>query len=123
MKIVINRCYGGFGLSDMAFEKLLNRKGILFEIEDRNGSNHYYDAGHLGDGKHFLYDREFVSDRSDADLVAVVEELGKESNAYCALLAIANVPDDVDWYIEEHDGMEWVAETHRTWTEIGQVGD
>ncbi len=123
MKIVINRCYGGFGLSDMAFENLLNRKRILFETEDRNGSKHYYEAGHLGDGKYFLYDREFVSDRSDADLVAVVEELGVKSNAYCALLAIANVPDDVDWYIEEHDGMEYVAEAHRTWTEKSQVGD
>jgi hypothetical protein len=30
-------------------------------------------------------------------------------------LAIVEIPDDVQWIIEENDGMEWVAEKHRTW--------
>jgi len=25
------------------------------------------------------------------------------------------VPDDVDWYVEEYDGLEHIAERHRTW--------
>jgi hypothetical protein len=31
------------------------------------------------------------------------------------VLLIVEVPADVDWYIEEYDGLEWVAEKHRTW--------
>jgi hypothetical protein len=31
MKIVINRCWGGFGLSDAAWEMLFDRKGIEWE--------------------------------------------------------------------------------------------
>lgn len=34
MKVAINRCFGGFGISDEAFEKLLQRKGIAFEKEE-----------------------------------------------------------------------------------------
>jgi hypothetical protein len=31
MKVAINTCFGGFGISDEAFEKLLERKGIAFD--------------------------------------------------------------------------------------------
>jgi hypothetical protein len=27
-----------------------------------------------------------------------------------------DIPDDVNWYIEEYDGNEHVAERHRTWS-------
>ena len=33
----------------------------------------------------------------------------------CSTLKIIEIPDDVDWIIEEYDGNEWVAEKHRTW--------
>jgi hypothetical protein len=26
-----------------------------------------------------------------------------------------DIPDDVKWQIEEYDGNEWIAESHRTW--------
>jgi len=31
-------------------------------------------------------------------------------------LKIVDIPDGVEWEIEEYDGMEWVAEKHRTWS-------
>ena len=34
----------------------------------------------------------------------------------CAELRVIKIPDDVKWYIDEYDGMEWVAEIHRTWS-------
>ena len=111
MKIVINKCYGGFGLSNKAFEEYLKRKGIEFitgEEKSILGENRYYDkyGNHLSD-----YD----IDRDDPDLVAVVEELGEEANGPFAELEVAEIPDDVEWTIEEHDGFEWIAEAHRTW--------
>jgi hypothetical protein len=58
---------------------------------------------------------EYDLDRTDPDLVAVVQELGKEAEGSCAELKIVEIPDDVEWQIEEYDGSEWVAEKHRTW--------
>jgi len=45
----------------------------------------------------------------------VVEELGAAAADGYSELRIADVPDDVKWFIEEYDGKEWVAEKHRTW--------
>ena len=59
--------------------------------------------------------RHFIDDRSDVDLVAVVQELGSAANGDHAKLVIVEIPDDVKWHISEYDGMEWVAENHRTW--------
>lgn len=53
--------------------------------------------------------------RSDPDLVAVVEALGKRANGSCADLAVVEIPDGVDYEIDEYDGNEHIAERHRTW--------
>jgi hypothetical protein len=49
--------------------------------------------------------------RCHPDLVAVVEELGSEAGD----LKVIEIPDDVEWIIDEHEGSEYVAEKHRTW--------
>lgn len=54
--------------------------------------------------------------RSDANLIKVVEELGKEANGDCAQLKVVEIPDDIDYFIEEYDGLEWISEKHRTWS-------
>ena len=54
-------------------------------------------------------------DRDDPVLVRVVKELGKASWGDHAKLKIVRVPADVDWQIEDYDGLEWVSEQHRTW--------
>ena len=120
-KVVINRCYGGFGLSDKAFEMLLDRKGIEFEKVPakhafRSDDSDYYRKGHVGENDHYLTYYKFGEDRSDADLVDVVEQLGEDANGWAADLQIVEIPDDVEWYVEEYDGMEHIAEEHRTWS-------
>jgi len=118
-KVAINRCWGGFGISDEAFEKLLERKGIAFEKVKTNsnlfGSN-YYQAGHAGDDDYYISNYEYYEDRSDPDLIAVIEEMGQASWSWAAEIAIVEIPDDVKWHIHEYDGMEHVAEDHRTWS-------
>lgn len=119
MKVVINRCFGGFGLSEEAFELLLNKKGIEYEKVPAKriglGKFDYYAKGHVGEDEHYLWDNDFCQDRSDADLVAVVEQLGEKADGWAAELVIVEVPDDVKWHIHEYDGSEHVAEDHRTW--------
>lgn len=120
MKIAINRCFGGFGISNEAFEKLLNRKGIAFDKVERENSAFlgaaYFKAGHAGDDDYYLSDYDFTEDRSDPDLIAVIEEMGDKANSWAAEIAIVDIPDDVKWHIHEYDGIEHVAEDHRTWS-------
>ena len=122
MKIAINRCFGGFGISNVAFEKLLERKGIEFEkvpakFPIRGNDSDYYKKGMVGsvdDG--YLSEYDFYNNRADADLIAVIEELGEDSWGWASELAIVDIPDDVEWHIDEYDGLEHVAENHRTWS-------
>ena len=119
VKIAINRCFGGFGLSNKAFELLLSKKGVEFEKKPSKksfgGGVDYYTKGHVDEYDHYLSEHSFCEDRSDADLIAVIEELGKDSWGWASDLAIVEIPDDVKWHIHEYDGMEHVAEDHRTW--------
>lgn len=136
MKVVINTCYGGFSISDEALEALAKRKGLtlywfasLFNsdrltalpLADVQASptlskRHYltmaYTSPDAGDETYF---ENRPDDRSDPDLVAVVEELGERANGSHAQLKIVEIPDGVDYVVEEYDGRECVAEKHRTW--------
>jgi hypothetical protein len=49
-------------------------------------------------------------------MIQVVEELGAAANGPCADLKVVEIPDGVEWEIDGHDGMEHVAERHRTWS-------
>jgi hypothetical protein len=91
-RVVINTCHGGFGLSTAAESKYRELAGIT-------------DPG--------FYSRRIP--RDDEHLIAVVELMGSEASNKYSELKIVDVPDDVNWYVEEYDGKEWVAERHRTW--------
>lgn len=54
-------------------------------------------------------------ERNDPDLIAVVEELGENTDGFGSELKIVDIPDDIKWYIYNYDGMETVREEHRTW--------
>ena len=123
-KIVINTCYGGFGLSDLAFREWCRRKNIptkectqkfesfsLTTVWGVTGPND--DAETPGKGGDLLSPRNI--NRDDSVLVQLVEEMGGEVNDRCGKLEIVKIPDDVEWEIEEYDGLEWIAEKHRTW--------
>ena len=58
---------------------------------------------------------EFLIERSDPALVLVVKELGVLANGIFAQLKVVEIPDDVDYQIEDDDGFEHIAEVHRTW--------
>jgi hypothetical protein len=92
MKVVINSCHGGFGLSAEAESKYKKLAGI----SDPN-----------------FYSRSIA--RDDEHLIAVVELMGPRAAGEYAELKIVEIPDDVNWYVEEYDGKEWVAEKHRIW--------
>lgn len=89
MKIVLNRIFGGFSLSEKAYEML----GLEWDT--------------FG----FAYGIE----RNDPRLVEVVEKLGEDANGKYAKLEVVTVPDGIDWEIDSYDGLETVEERHRSW--------
>lgn len=89
MKVVINKCYGGFGLSKEAYEFL----GTPWDN----------------------YGYEFSDDRTNPKLVECVENLGEKANGDYAELKVVEIPDDTTYIIEGYDGIEWIAEVHNTW--------
>lgn len=137
MKVVINNCFGGFGLSEAAMRAYYGRKGVRVFSEGGSFFTLYFDEPMppqfvLPDGQLFMpiyhpeyqnyhdwYSAHHLDDRGmsrdDPDLVAVVEELGAEASGQCASLKVVEIPDDAEWEIVEYDGNEHIAEKHRTW--------
>ena len=147
-KVVINDCYGGFGLSYIAQDKLLKAKGnkevfwyiselVAFEedeyiltdvedIEDDIFTNALPLTKYFGTivsssdmrsirKKHYAYPSIYDIERDDVDLVKVVEEMGEKASGRYSALKVVEIPKEVEFQIEEHDGNEWIAEKHRTW--------
>lgn len=92
MKVVINKCYGGFGLSEDAYEYLgLKWDGYGWAYSD--------------------YDK-----RTAPELVECVETLGsKVASGYWARLEVVEVPDGEAWEIDYYDGFETVIKPKQVW--------
>ena len=141
-KVVINSCYGGFSLSTLAIKEYMKLKGkqvYFYELDLKdlkkiklkkiNGSKDrmFIYCFTKDFGENFSYadvsDKELDEysfnsrdiKRDDEDLVKVVEKLQNNSNTMCSNLKIVEIPEDVEWQIEEYDGNEWIAEKHRIW--------
>lgn len=133
MKICINTCFGGFGISNLAKERYAEIKGIkLYKSSEKVVFGYSY---YLCPEEEFLKIQEEDKDlkceryvrsnnlifsdydleRTDPILVQVIEELGEESFGDYAALEIIEIPDDIEYSIEEYDGLEHIAESHRTW--------
>lgn len=132
MKIVINRCFGGFSLSPLAIKEYLKRKGkecfcynVFSEKLKRTDIENanlvvVYSTENLGEEITWedlkeSYFRERDIPRNDTDLVEVVELLKEKANGACASLNIVKIPDGIEWEISEYDGLETVEEKHRSW--------
>jgi hypothetical protein len=77
MKIVVNKCFGGFSLSDAAV-KALHLNSPYDDIE-----------------------------RTDDKLVHLVETDADAASGYCAKLRVVELPDNTtDWELDEYDGAE-----------------
>ena len=139
MKVVVNKSFGGFGLSQKAYERLVGKHGIpavsYYSNQAKCQANHgdvIYDKeitecdGDLCSHSHCKnYDKKscwldnrywevWLDDRrDDPRLVETVEFLGKEVNDRYSELKIVEVPDDVEWEIDEYDGNECVREKSR----------
>lgn len=155
MKIVINKCFGGFGLSPLAIQEIaklqgkkcyffvqdiqkgLSSKYIPATIEQAEKALIFYAFTIKNPNKYFhkkewsemtleerqkeneLHNKLMVDrggyERHDPFLVKVVEKLKDKANGKFAKLAVVEIPDGTDYEISDYDGLEHIAEKHRTW--------
>jgi len=134
MKVVINKCFGGFGLSHKAIMLYAELKKIkLYPYLDDITKKVYGDRANLDNidilpwchystvpvdnedtlNKNYWSYRDIP--RDDKTLITVVRKLGKEANGKHAELEIIDIPDGIDWEIDEYNGLESVEEKHRSW--------
>lgn len=112
MKIVINKCFGGFGLSKKAVEFMAEmgsdqaRAELLESMED-NSNNCYY-------GYSEKFNHEY--DRTDPILVEAVEVLKDKANGSFAKLKVIEIPEGVNWEITDFNGIEVVTEKYKMWS-------
>lgn len=146
MRVVINVCFGGFGLSDEAYEELIKLGIPVRKYEQQvRGKNGLFNSPKNNEGK-IIFDRELTpqgesrsndfywenrkdssglhdrywetwlyDDRTNPLLIQVLEKMGKKANSRFAELKIVEIPDGTEYTVEEYDGREHIAETHRTW--------
>ncbi len=143
MEVVINKCFGGFCLSPQAVKRLAELQGrnayffIRATTPDGKLDFHHFERVSVENAAEHLFWSAFDTpnvppefdgawwekhslsannlDRTDPNLIAVVKELGEQANGMCAKLKVVNIPDGTDYTIEEYDGLEHIAESHRTW--------
>lgn len=111
-KILINCDYGCFALSDEACELYLNKKKLSFSKKIKEGI--------FGSSALFkINSKNWSCDeirRDDPVLIETVEQLGLEkSSGIFSSLKIIEIPNDIEWEIVDHDGMEEIHEKHRKW--------
>lgn len=84
MKFVLNKCYGGFGLSEKASDELKSK----LNLEE-------------------FFDWEIA--RNNEALIEIVERLGSEADGRFSKLVVVTIPDEnTDYEIDGYDGMETI---------------
>jgi len=100
MKVVINSNYGGFSIGEKVYEKL----GFKW---DGYG---YPDNDDFG-----IKNDNYKAYRSDKRLIEALESLPKEDWGN-EDLKIVEIPDGIEFEIDEYDGWESIHEKHRSWS-------
>ena len=97
-KIVINKCFGGFALSDARMALYATLKGVTAHPDDDDFPIQIWDIA-----------------RDDPDLVSVVQQIPEDEGIVGTDLRVIEIPDDVDWQIDDWDGMEHIVDRKRIW--------
>ena len=130
MKIILNKCYGGFDVSKEAYMLYAKKKGLeLYQYEsdftnfkkciykktnDETLFKNYFikDIGdniEISDEDYEKYNL-YLDDkhRQDPILIEVVEELGDKASGRFGKLEVIEIPDNCYYKIDEYDGIETI---------------
>lgn len=128
MKVILNKCFGGFDVSRDGYELYAEKKGLeVYEYyQDYKRGFNYFKKGNDGLCKFYfikdfgeeikLDDKEYdkyclnltSENRTDKTLIEVVEELGKKASGSFSDLQVVEIPDNSFYKIDEYDGVETI---------------
>lgn len=136
-KVILNKCFGGFDVSKEAYmlyakkkgltlylyeSEFINRKFIYKKANDDNSIFRHYFIKDMGDNveisnedyeKYCLYLKD--EHREDPILIEVVEELGEKASGRFGNLKVVEIPDDLEYVIDEYDGIETLHQKVEEW--------
>jgi len=125
MEIVINSCYGGFGVSINVLKELYKMKSSCIKIvpikeyfkdyPDKNSIIKFHEHLKIKNNIIMLDDKDDNTIRVNKDLIKIIKKLRKKADGEYAELKIIKIPNNIEWAIEEYDGFEYITEKHRTW--------
>jgi len=138
-KVILNKCYGGYGFSVKAHKEYCKAKNIpcyvyVYTCDTNNSSilvkwdtddepntafiwyitkDNVNKLDDIHDEDMILLER--VS-REDSTLIDIVERLGKEANSRYSELKIVEIPNSIKEYvIDDYDGYETLHEKVQVW--------
>lgn len=101
MEVVLNKCYGGFSVSEKVYKEL----NIKWD-----------NYGYLTNEDLKIKSDNYNKYRTNKKLIKAIKKIGlKEASGTHAELKIIEIPDDVNWEINEYDGIESVIDKERHW--------
>jgi len=103
MNVVINDCYGGYGLSDEVLKMYLERTNTPYTTSQQSGTYFTHEYIMVDDQP---FTEESIS-RQDPILIEILEEIGWVKKG----LKIVVLPDFACYSIGEYDGKEWIENT------------
>jgi hypothetical protein len=126
MKIILNKCFGGFDVSRKAYElyckkigktayfygldydndcyvRELQEESLIFYCLTKDYGNTVAEEDINWKEDHLNLNR---SHREDSVLIEVVEELNSAANGICANLKVVEIPDGTYYEIDDYDGRE-----------------
>ena len=139
MKVILNKCFGGFGLSVKGHEeyaKKIGKKIFWYNYDFSKDGDITYNKVESSDTNPFSiaftkdfgentkitdedYDQYSLnlneSHREDKTLIDIVEQLGEEADGRFSSLLVVEIPDGMKYEIDEYDGIETLREEHRSW--------
>lgn len=137
MKVILNKCYGGFSVSQEAYELYAKKKGIelfAYKWDFKNGKPIYRKTDMSSSIFTITFTKDFGdciefsnnnsekyclslrdNHREDPVLIEVVEELGERANSPFAKLVVVDIPDGMEYEIDDYDGFETLHQKVETW--------
>lgn len=113
MKVAIST-KGSFAISKRGCEYLV-LEGVIEAIELLQHYIHCVDEGDI-DWHGYIWSDDENAFRTNPILIEAIEKFGLEMNAPDHEIKVVEIPDNIDWYIDENElSQECVREVHRTW--------
>ncbi len=134
--MILNKCFGGFVVSGKCYDLYAKKKGIVLHkyLPEEDGDDFVKVTGERKE----VFTRYTTKDygdrvkvekfdwrtciqldgayRTDGALIECIEELGDEASVEgFSELRIVEVPDDLNYVVDEYDGLETLHEAVRTW--------